>query len=164
MNELILEPPECHECRRVLGNDTELVIMCTVSPDPYNSDYGDMLPDRQLKWLNKQIKKAFEKVNKHVSINSYSIHYELNKHRNLHAHILISLPAHNHGYDVWCAIISKIFHKLVGRPRAASMIAAHTVWCDKQKYIRYVNKENVYPPTHYLMGEQTITRVIEWLI
>jgi len=122
--------------------------MCTISPDPLLNDYGEELPNQQYRRLNRWVTQGIKQLMKKYDVFKFSIHYELNKDLNLHIHMLISLSPDMVDYDIHCSYISKTFHRILGRKGNRAMVSAHTVWLDKDRYIKYVNKENAYPAYH----------------
>lgn len=121
----------------------------TISPDVELNDYNNKLPDQQKRFIEYKFNAGLKDLQKHIKVYGYSMHYEFNKSNNLHVHGILYTPPQLHGYTKNCVIVSKIFHKLFGRPRLNSSIACRVEWIiDFQKVCEYVNKENVYPAIH----------------
>lgn len=141
---------QCEECSS-LGHSLQVssAVLVTLSPDPLRGAYGDRTPASQKKWLIKQFNAGIKIIRNEYNLSGYAVHFELNKNMNLHIHALLWIDSKYAEYDLHCATISKIFHKLIGRSGVPSLVACDVQWVkDETQTMIYINKENVYLPIH----------------
>lgn len=130
----------------------------TISPDVELNDYNNKLPDQQKRFIEHKFNVGVKDLQKHMKVYGYTMHYEFNKSNNLHVHGILYTPQYLSGYTKNCVIVSKIFHKLFGRPRVNSSVACRVEWVkDIAKVCEYVNKENIYPPLHKCLVIKDVT-------
>jgi len=151
-----MENLHCLDCHH-LGDspqgqciDTEHVFY-TISPDSLRLDYSELIPDEQKASIDRRFNKFIKSImHNALFIRKYSIHYEMNKAGNLHIHGIMLLNRKQLS-TVDLIYLSKMGHKIFGRPGVPSYVSSHFRAMNKgdmDVYTRYVNKENVYPPMH----------------
>lgn len=145
-----------------LGCSMPSVVFYTLTPDPYNNDYVDKLPDKQYKWLKFKLQQAVADIKKKYPTAKYTVHWEFNKNGEVHAHGIIAIDDVSIlNYQLHTMTIQKIFHRYIGRPKVASYVSSKTVWVKDMYHVaRYVNKENVFQPDHSDMRRD----ITEWLL
>lgn len=157
---------ECLSCKDLGQMTDSSLLLLTLSPDIQRDSYNEMSPDKQQIWLDNKIKLGMQKVSKMYYLDFISIHYEFTKAYNLHAHIIIGMDPSFQSYDIPCANISKIFHRLIGRLGNKSMISSKAEWVvEPETLYEYVNKQNVFEPKHLRRNDDNKKKsLIEWLI
>lgn len=152
---------ECKECYNLghsLGDMASGAMLITLSPDPLRNGYGEKTPEKQKKWIIDKINKGLQEIRNLYRLEGYAIHFELNKKLNLHVHMLFWVDIKYMYYDIHCATISKIYHKLIGRPGSCSTWDSDVQWVkDYDAMYIYLNKENVFPPIHSVIKDFTNT-------
>lgn len=155
---------ECLSCKHLGQKTDSSLLLLTLSPDIQKDGYNEMSPDKQYEWLMTKIKKGFSRVINMYFIDFITIHFEFTKAYNLHAHIIIGMESSMQSYDIHCAAISKVFHKLIGRPSVKSMIAAKAEWVvEPDTLYEYVNKQNIFDALHLHRTSDTPLTLIKWL-
>lgn len=151
--------PPCPQCQ-LLGDialkNGQTAVLLTLSPNPewlcdIGTGYGERLPDNQ-KYLLDKVLYENDKITKYMftyfgKYDVMSTHYELAKNGNLHSHSIVMIPS-THKYDRNLILISKMYHKIIGRSYNNCQISANTKWITTDDIYIYLNKENAYPPTH----------------
>lgn len=141
----------CEVCQ-LLGQtsrDPQELLLVTLSPNPEWKDYGEELPEIQLKMLEWVHKKAALQIRKDLQnmCRILSAHYEFNKTGNLHAHCLFETDYVFNTADM--ITLSKIYHRIIGRSYVRSSICCDVRRITDSGIYQYLNKENAYPPKHY---------------
>lgn len=154
----------CLSCKHLGQKTDSSLLLLTLSPDIQKDGYNEMSPTKQYNWLQDKIKLGLKRLSNIYYIDFVSIHFEFTKAVNIHAHIIIGMESSLQSYEIHCAHISKIFHKLIGRPSVKSMVAAKAEWVvEPDTLYEYVNKENVFPAIHLHRTTDTPLTLIQWL-
>lgn len=168
----------CTKCHNLLGdimgihNTLQSLVFFTISPDPdlvlgKKETFGTILPKHQQKFLLNRFRVCHKKVNTLLLEENlekslgFSIHYEFNRQGNLHCHGFMAVPSTIKDFDVWLVNFSKLFAKHFGRQYVNSQVSCRFEWPrDIEDILKYVNKENVFSPTHFIVPIKVVDFVI----